>query len=39
VWWNRLRPLTVTETLPAKFLKIVRVGVAISARGWIMAEN
>ena len=33
VWRNRLRPLTVTETLPGKFLKILRDRVAISARG------
>jgi hypothetical protein len=33
VWWNPLRPLTVTETLPAKNLKILRDSVAVSARG------
>jgi hypothetical protein len=33
VWWNPLRPLTVTETLPAKFLKIVRDGDAVFAHG------
>ena len=31
MWWNPLRPLTVTETLPGKFLKIVRNRVAVSA--------
>jgi hypothetical protein len=33
VWWNPLRPLTVTETLPRKFLKIVRDRDVVSARG------
>jgi hypothetical protein len=32
VWWNPLRPLTVTEALPGKNLKILRDGVAVSAR-------
>jgi hypothetical protein len=33
VWWNPLRPLTVTETLPRKFLKIVGDRDVVSARG------
>jgi hypothetical protein len=33
VWWNPLRPLTVTDAFPAKYLKILADGVAVSAPG------